>query len=70
MAYSHLDSDSDSDSDSKQDGYIVLCRNFHIGLDPDPDPYLDGFPNGYCTHFRNGCPSQGQMSIPILLYFS
>ena len=50
--------DPDSDSDSKPDGYIVLCRSFHIGLDPDLDPYLDGFPNGYCTHFRDRCPSQ------------
>ena len=26
--------------------------------------------NGYCTHFRDGCPFQGRMSIPILLYFN
>ena len=50
--------DSDSDSDSKPDGYIVLCRNFHIGSDPDSDPCTDGFPNRYCTHFRGGSPSQ------------
>ena len=45
------DSDSDSDSDSKPDGYIVLCRSFHIGS--DPDPYSDGFLNGYFIHFRD-----------------
>ena len=27
------DSDSNSDSDSKPNGYIVLCRSFHIGSD-------------------------------------
>ena len=46
------DSDSDSDSDSKPYGYIVFFRTFHIGSDLDPDPCLDGFPNGYCTHFN------------------
>ena len=65
MAYSYC-----RNSDFKPDGYIVLCRSFHIGLDPDLDPYWDGFPNGYWTNFRDGCPPQGQMSIPILLYFN
>ena len=64
------DSDSDSNPDFKPDWYIVLCRSFHIGSDPDPDPYSDSFPNGYCTHFRDGCPFPGQMSAPILLYFN
>ena len=41
------------DSDSKPYGYIVLFRTFHIGSDPDPDPYSDGFPNGYCIHVRD-----------------
>ena len=58
-------SDSDSDLDSKPDGYIVLCRSFHIGSDPDLDPCTESFPNHYCTHFRNRYLSQGQMSIPI-----
>ena len=31
------DPDSDLDSDSIPDGYIVLCRSFHIGSDLDPD---------------------------------
>ena len=47
------DPDSDSDSDSKPYGNIVLFRTFHTGSDPDPDPYSDGFINGYCTHFRD-----------------
>ena len=33
------DPDSDSDSDSKPYGYIVLFRTFHIGSDPDRDPF-------------------------------
>ena len=59
------DPDSDSDSDSEPYGYIVLFRTFHIGSDLDLDPYLDGFPNGYCIHFRDKSPSQGQISVPI-----
>ena len=55
----------DSDSDSKPDGYIVLCRNIHIGSDLDPDPCTESFPNRYCTHFRDRYPSRGQMFIPI-----
>ena len=51
-------SNSYSDSDSKPDGYIVLCRSFHIGSDPDPDPCTDRFPNRYCTHFRDRYLSQ------------
>ena len=63
------DSDSDSELDSKPNGYIALCRSFHINSDPDLDPYSDGFPNDYCSHFGDRCSSQGQMSISILLYF-
>ena len=48
----------DSDSDSKPYRYIVLCRDFSTGLDWDWDPYSEGFLNGYCTHFRDGSPSQ------------
>ena len=48
--------DLDSDSDS-----IVLCRTFFTGSDSDSDPCSDGFPNGY---------RMGQMSVPVLLYFS
>ena len=60
------DSDSDPDSDSKSNGDIVLCRNIHIGSDPDPDPCTESFPNRYCTHFRDRYLSQGQISVPIL----
>ena len=59
------DLDSDSDSDSKPDGYVVLCRTISTGSDSDLDPCRESFPNGYCTHFRDGSPSQGQISIPI-----
>ena len=52
------DSDLDLDSDSKLDGYIVPCKSFHIGSDLDPEPYLDGFPNGFYTHFRDGSLSR------------
>ena len=62
--------DPDWDSDSKPDWYFVLCRSFYTGSDLDQDPYLDGFPNGYCTQFRDGSPSQGQISTPILLHFN
>ena len=53
------DSDSDLDSDSKTYHYIVLCITFPTGSDSDSDPNTDSFPNGYCTHFRDGSPSQG-----------
>ena len=51
------------DLDSKPNGYIVPCTSFHIGLDPDLDPYSDGFLNGYCTHFRDRSLSQGQIRV-------
>ena len=43
---------------SKPDGCIVLSISFHIGLNPDPDNYSDGFPNDYCTYFKDRSPSQ------------
>ena len=55
---------TDSDSDSKPYRYIVLCTTFSTGS--DLDPCMDSFPNGYCTHFRDGSPSQGQISITII----
>ena len=58
------------DMDSKPDGHIVLCRSFHNGLDPDLDNYSDGFLNSYCTHFKDGSPFYGQISVPILLHFN
>ena len=48
--------DSDSDSDSKPYGYIVSLTSTWIRIP---------FPNGYCTHFRGGSPSQGQISVPV-----
>ena len=57
--------DSDSDSDSKPYRYIVLCTTFSTGSDSDSDPCTDSFPNGYCTHFKNGSPSQGSESESI-----
>ena len=61
-----MDSDSGSDSDSFPNGYIVLCRTFSTGLDSDLDPCMESLPNGYCTHFRDGSLSRGQISVPIL----
>ena len=49
-------------SDSKPYGYIVLFGAIHIGSDLDLDLYSDGFPNGYCTHFRD-------RSLPLLHTF-
>ena len=51
----------ESDSDSKPYGYIVLYRSFSTAWTWTRIP----FPNGYCTYFRDGSPSQGQISIPI-----
>ena len=53
------DSDLDSDLDSKPYHYIVLYTTFSTGTDSDSDPCTDSFLNGYCTHFRDGSPSQG-----------
>ena len=59
------DSDSDSDSNSKPYCYIVLCTTFSTGSDSDSDPCMDSFPNGYCTHFRDGSQSQGSESESV-----
>ena len=56
------ETDSDSDLDSKPYSYIVLCTTFSTGSDSDSDPCMDSFLNGYCTHFRDGSPSQGSES--------
>ena len=70
IAYFHCrtrDSDSDSDSDSKHYGYIVLCKKkFSLTWTWIRIP----FPNGYCTHFRDGSlSSQGQISV-LITYIS
>ena len=59
------DSDLDSDLDSKPHHYIVLCTTFSTGSGSDLDPCTDSFPNGYCTHFRDGSPSQGSQSESV-----
>ena len=48
------ETDSDLDSDSKSYRYIVLCATFSTGSDSHLDPCMESFPNGYCTHFRDG----------------
>ena len=53
------------DSDSKTYGYIVLCRTCFHCTDSDLIQIQIPFPNGYCTHFTDGFPSQGQISVPI-----
>ena len=45
--------------------YIVLCTTFSTGTDSDSDPCTDSFLNGYCTHFRDGSPSQGSESVSV-----
>ena len=57
-------------TESFPDRYIVLCRTFPTGTETDTDPCTETFPDGYCTHFRDGSLSQGQISVPILLYFN
>ena len=54
--------ETDSDLDSKIYRYIVLYAIFPIGSDSDLDPCTDSFLNDYCTHFRDGSPSQGSES--------
>ena len=57
-----METDSDSDSDYKPYRYIVLCTTFSAGSDWDSDPHRNSLPNGHCTHFRDGSPSQGSES--------
>ena len=59
------ETDSDLDSDSKPYCYIVLCTTFSTGMDSDSDPCTDSFLNGYCSHFRDGSPSQGYESESV-----
>ena len=57
--------ETDSDSDSNPYCYIVLCTTFSTGSDLDSDPCMESFPNGYCTDFRDGSPSQGSESKSV-----
>ena len=59
--------DSGSDSDSKPYRYIVLCTTSSTSSDSDSDPCTDIFPNGYCTHFRDGSPSQRSGSESVFV---
>ena len=52
------------------DRYIVLCRTFSTCMEMETETETETFPDGYCTHFRDRSPSQGQISVPILLYFN
>ena len=56
--------------ESFPDHYSVLCRTFSTGMEMEMETETETFPDGYCTNFRDGSPSQGQISIPILLYFN
>ena len=62
------ETETDPCTESFPDRYIVLCRTFSTGMETEMG--TETFPNHYCTHFRDRSPSQGQISIPILLYFN
>ena len=64
------ETETDSQTDSKPDRYIVLCTTFSTGTEMETEMETETFPDGYCTHFRDGSLSQGQISVPILLYFN
>ena len=49
---------TEMEMDSFPNGYIVLSRTFSTESDPDMDPCMETFPDGYCTHFRDGSLSQ------------
>ena len=61
------ETETDSQMDSKPNIYIVLCTTFSTGteMEIEMETETETFPDGYCTHFRDGSPSQGQISIPI-----
>ena len=46
--------DSESDSDSKPYHYIALCRSSSTAWTQTHTQIRIPFPNGYCTHFREG----------------
>ena len=61
--------ETEMETDSFPNGYIVLCRTFSTGSDPDTDPCMETFPDGYCTHFRDGSPSQTSLhEIQLYLF--
>ena len=40
----------------------LYYAQFFTLVDSDLDPSMESFPNGSCTHFRDGSPSQGSES--------
>ena len=62
--------ESDSDSDSKPYRYSVLCRSFSTAWTQTQIQIWIPFLNGYCTHFRDGSQSQGQILCPNYIYFN
>ena len=60
------ETETDPCTESFPDRYIVLCRTFSTGTEIETET----FPDSYCTHFRDRSPSQGQISVAILLYFN
>ena len=65
-----METEMDPCTESFPEPYIVLCRTFSTGTEMEMDPCMETFPDCYCTHFRDGSLSQGQISVPILLYFN
>ena len=51
------ETETDSQTDSKRDRYIVLCTTFSTGTEMETETEMETFPDGYCTHFRDGSPS-------------
>ena len=64
--------ETDPCTESFPDHYIVLRRTFSTGTETETETEMETetFPDSYCTHFRDRSLSQGQISIPILLYFN
>ena len=44
---------------------LYYAQLFPLVRNSDLDPCMDSFPNGYCTHFRDGSLSQGYESESI-----
>ena len=65
-----METETDPCMESFPDCYIVLCRTFSTGTEMETETETETFPDGYCTNFRDGSPSQGHISIPTLLYFN
>ena len=53
-----MEMETEIETDSKPNGYIELCRSFSTDSYPETDPCMETLPDGYCTHFRDGSPSQ------------